>query len=116
MGFLSGMKWYHYLFLALKIAISIQFILIIANKQSITSKEYLYTEIIFKSGLFLFIQYYLFTHELPEIPVEDKVIISFAGALLLYDAWVNDFRLLLKEYGIHHLPEVSDLIYLVIKK
>ena len=110
------MKWYHYLFLALKTAISIQFILIIANKQSITSREYLITEIIFKSSLFVFIQYYLFTHELPEIPMEDKVIISFAGALLLYDAWVNDFRLLLKEYGIHDLPEVSDLIHVVFKK
>ena len=95
------MKLYHIYFLILKFAIVIQFMLIIANKRSIDSKLYILTEIVFKSSLSIFMQYYLVYHDLKEIEFEDKIIISFAGGLLFYDAWVNDFPRLLKVYKIN---------------
>lgn len=93
------MRFYHYIFLALKIAIIVQFILVIANKQSIDSKEYLITEILFKTSLAVFIQIFLVYSIIKDVMFEDKVIISFAGGLLLFDAWFNDFPQLLKEYN-----------------
>jgi hypothetical protein len=35
-----------------------------------------------------------------DVLFEDKVVISFAAGLLLFDAWFNDFPQLLKEYNI----------------
>jgi hypothetical protein len=43
----------------------------------------------------------MFHTQLEGILFEDKLIISFAGALLLYDAWFNDLPVLLEKYGIH---------------
>jgi len=104
------MKLYHIYFLFLKLAILLQFILIVANKHSIDSKMYILTEIIFKTSLSIFIELFLFFNILPEIQWEDKFVISFAGALLLYDAWVNDFPLLLKVYKINSYGELLQKI------
>ena len=84
----------------MKILISVQFFLIITNVQSITSKTYLITEIVFKTTLALFIQYFLYTKIIDGLPLEDKAIFGFAGALLLFDALVNDLPFLLKQYDI----------------
>jgi hypothetical protein len=84
--------------------------LIIANKRSIDSKLYILTEIIFKSSLAIFMQYYLVYHDLKEIEFEDKIIISFAGGLLFYDAWVNDFTRLLKVYKINNYGDLLQKI------
>jgi uncharacterized protein with PQ loop repeat len=81
------MKLYFIFFIILKIAILLQFALVLTNKQTIDSRIYLFTEIIFKTALFLFIEYLMF-HK--NIAIEDHFIVSFAGWLLLYDAWVND--------------------------
>jgi hypothetical protein len=94
------MRFYHIFFLILKILISVQFFLIITNVQSITSKTYLITEIVFKTTLALFIQYFLYTKIIDGLPLEDKAIFGFAGALLLFDALVNDLPFLLKQYDI----------------
>jgi hypothetical protein len=81
--------------------IVVQFFLIISNVQSITSKTYLLTEIIFKVSLSFFIEYFLYTKVIDGLPWEDKAIFGFAGALLLFDAVANNLPLLLKEYGIN---------------
>ena len=104
------MKLYHIYFLILKFAIILQFILIIGNKRSIDSKLYILTEIIFKSSLSIFMEIYLFFHVLKEIEFEDKIIISFAGGLLFYDAWVNDFPRLLKAYNINSYGDLLQKI------
>ena len=94
------MKGYHIFFLILKVVIITQFILIIGNKQSIDSRVYIVTEIIFKTSLFFFIEWFLVYNVGRDLEFEDKVIFSFAGGLLLYDAWFNDSRRLLEQLDI----------------
>lgn len=83
-------------FFALKIALFIQFILIILKRQTRNSIVYIITEIIFKTALFAFIEWFTF-HNNFGIHFEDKMIISFTGGLLFYDAWFNDFPNLLEQ-------------------
>ena len=80
----------------MKLIIITQFILIIGNKQSIDSRVYILTEIVFKTSLFIFIQWFLIFNVGRDLEIEDRVIFSFAGGLLLYDAWFNDMRRLLQ--------------------
>jgi hypothetical protein len=80
----------------MKLVIITQFILIIGNKQSIDSRVYILTEIVFKTSLFIFIQWFLIFNVGRDLEIEDRVIFSFAGGLLLYDAWFNDMRRLLQ--------------------
>lgn len=77
-----------------------QFMLIIGNKQSIDSRIYILTEILFKTSLFIFIQWFIIFNVGKDLEFEDKVIFSFAGGLLLYDAWFNDSRRLLEQLNI----------------
>jgi hypothetical protein len=90
------MKGYHIFFFLMKLIIITQFILIIGNKQSIDSRVYILTEIVFKTSLFIFIQWFLIFNVGRDLEIEDRVIFSFAGGLLLYDAWFNDMRRLLQ--------------------
>lgn len=92
------MKGYHIFFVILKVIILVQFILIIANKESVDSKVYIITEIVFKTCLAIFIEIFMFHAHIDGLMLEDRVIISFAGGLLLFDAWFNDFPKLLKQY------------------
>ena len=92
------MKHYHYFFLLLKLSVLVQFVLILANKESVDSKVYILTEIIFKTALFIFIEIFLFHKIIDGLAFEDKLIISFAGGLLFYDAWFNDFPKFMKLY------------------
>ena len=106
------MKTYFIFFLALKIAIMIQFVLIIFNRQTTDSRVYIITEIVFKTGLFVFIELLLFHRMIEGLSFEDKFIISFAGGLLLYDAWMNDFQRLitqLKAKG--NIPESTKILW-----
>jgi hypothetical protein len=95
------MKKYHILFLVLKVALLIQFMMVFANKLRVDSTVYILTEILFKTSLGIFIEFFMFHTKIEGILFEDKLIISFAGALLLYDAWFNDIPVLLEKYGIH---------------
>ena len=54
------------------------------------------TEIIFKISLGVFIEIFLFHNQIEGLLFEDKVIISFAGGFLVYDACFNDIPKLLK--------------------
>jgi hypothetical protein len=94
------MKHYHIFFLILKIAILVQFTLVIFNKHSLNSEAYLITEIIFKIALGIFMDVIMFHRVITGLLFEDKVIISFAGGLLIYDALFNNLPELLKIYGI----------------
>jgi len=90
------MKTYVAFFLAMKIALVIQFILIVFKKQTKNSIIYISTEIVFKTALFLFIEWFTFNNDFG-ITFEDKMIISFGGGLLFYDACFNDVPHLIKE-------------------
>ena len=85
------LKPYTIFFFILKLAIVVQFVLILTNNESRDSLAYILTEVIFKTALFIFIEYLLFHRMIEGLSFEDKLIISFAGGLLFYDAWFNDF-------------------------
>ena len=90
------MKPHHIFFLFLKICILVQFGLVLAKKWSFDSKLYILTEVVFKTCLALFIEIFLFHTVIEGMEFEDKVILSFAGGLLFFDAWFNDFPKLRK--------------------
>ena len=92
------MKNYHYFFLLLKIAILVQFALILANKEHVDSTAYILTEIVFKTCIGIFIDIFMFHTTIDGLLFEDKLIFSFAGGLLIFDAWFNDFPVLLRKY------------------
>ena len=101
------MKTYAILFFAMTVALVIQFILIIAKKQTRNSIIYITTEIIFKTAMFLFIEWFTF-HNNFGINFEDKLIISFGGGLLFYDACLNDVPKLIEQLRTQYpnlLPE-----------
>jgi len=101
------MKAYVIFFFAMKIALVIQFILIIAKKETRSSIVYLTTEIVFKTALFLFIEWFTF-HNNFGITFEDKMIVSFGGGLLFFDACFNDVPKLIEQLRKQHpnlLPE-----------
>ena len=101
------MKAYAKFFIAMKIALIIQFILIVFKKQTKSSKIYILTEIVFKTSLFLFIEWFTFNNNF-HIEVEDNLIISFGGAILFYDAMFNDLPRLIDEINkdkSKHIPE-----------
>jgi len=83
------MKAYGIFFIAMKIALLIQFILIVFKRQTKNSIIYITTEIVFKTALFFFIEWFTYNNNFG-INFEDKLIISFGGGLLFYDACVND--------------------------
>ena len=95
------MKSHHIFLLILKLMIIFQFGLILLNKQTVNSKVYILTKIIFKVSLGIFIDYFMFHNTSANFEFEDKVVISFAGGLLIFDAIANDLPDLLNEYNIH---------------
>jgi hypothetical protein len=106
------MKAYVIFFILLKVAIMIQVILILTNKQTTDSRVYIITEIVFKTSLFLFIEYFLFHYEISGLEFEDKLIISFAGGLLFYDAWIHDFPQLIQSLKKHgNIPESFHMLW-----
>ena len=90
------MKSYHIFFLVLKIAIMVQFALVLMNRQKLNSKTYLITEIVFKTALGIFIEYLMFWNHTKGLDFEDRVILSFAGWLLLADAYLKDLPAVLE--------------------
>lgn len=90
-----------------------QFALVILNRHSVGSKIYILTNIIFKLSLGIFVQIYMFNDAVSGIPIEDKMVISFAGGLLMFDAISNDLPDLLRIYGIYVFDstKTKNLIY-----
>lgn len=94
------LKRYQWFFLLLKAALVTQFTLVFLGKHSIDSRIYILTEVLFKTSLGIWIEWFLFHNIVDELEFEDKLILSFAGGLLLYDAWINDFPKFLKAFDI----------------
>jgi len=94
------MQWYHYILIALKISFLLQFILILWNKEWVSQKMYITSEILFKLLLSMYIQYIMIFIVYKNISLEDKLFISFGAGLLMYDAVFNDLPILLDMYGI----------------
>jgi len=101
------MKKYHILFLLLKIAILVQYGLILLNKQTMNSRTYILTEILFKTALFVFIEIMMFHVYVDSLSLEDRIIVSFAGGLLFFDAWFNDFPKLREQIRKHGLTPTT---------
>ena len=95
------MKAIHLFFLLLKVAIVVQFVLIIMKIETVNARTYIMTEIIFKTSLGIFIEYFLYTTEIKGLLFEDKMIFSFAGGLLMYDAFANDLPRFLARYNVN---------------
>jgi hypothetical protein len=90
----------------------IQVVLILTNKETTDSRVYIITEMVFKIALFLFIEYFLFHFNIEGLAFEDKMIISFAGGLLFYDAWMHDFPQLIKALKKHkNIPESFHMLW-----
>jgi len=102
------MKAYAIFFLAMKAALIIQFLLIVFKKQTKNSIIYILTEVVFKTTLFLFIEWFTF-HNNFGIEFDDKLIISFGGSLLLYDAWFNDVPHLIEEVRAYYMKNKQDI-------
>lgn len=88
----------------LKIVVSVQFMLILLEKQSITSIEFLISEMIFKISLGIFLMVFFWLNKISEIRGSDKVIIGFAGVVLIYDAIHINLPNVLNFYGIKFKP------------
>ena len=100
------MRWYHYILLLLKIIFLVEFLLILYNKNLVSQKVYITTEILFKLLLSIYIQYIVFSVVFNNISTEDKIFISFASGLMMYDALFNDLPVLLELYGIYNTSVV----------
>jgi len=88
----------------LKLAVSVQFMLILLKKQSITSIEFLISEMVFKISLGIFLIIFFWINKISEIRGSDKVIIGFAGVVLIYDAVYINLPHVLDLYGIEFRP------------
>jgi len=88
----------------LKIIVTVQFLLIILKKQSITSIEFLISEMVFKISLGTFLIVFFWLNKISEIRGSDKVIIGFAGLVLIYDAVYINLPHVLEFYDIEFKP------------
>ena len=94
------MKVQHWFFFILKIIIIIQYFLILIHKETVDSKVYLVTDIIFKISLSIYIEFLLFFGYIQGLDFEDKIIMGFASGLLSFDALFVSLPKLLKEFHI----------------
>ena len=82
----------------------VQFILIINKKQDEEGILFIISNVIFKVSIGLFIIFFFLFHEVSEIDKINKIIIGFAGVILLYDAIYIDLPRALKIYNINFSP------------
>lgn len=94
------MKWYRVYFFILKILVTIQFLFLIFKKGASDTRLYLISDIVFKVSVGLFLILYFFVHTLPDLHPFDRLIISFGGSLLVFDALYNDLPALLEKFNV----------------
>ena len=97
------MNWYHYILFFLKILFVVEFCVVLYDKDLVSEKLYITTEILFKLLLSFYIQYIVIFVVYKNMSFEDKAFISFGAGLLMYDAVVNDLPYLLSMYGIRNM-------------
>jgi hypothetical protein len=78
--------------------------MIINKKQDEEGILFIMSNVIFKVSIGLFIIFFFLFHEVSEIDKMNKIIIGFAGVILLYDAIYIDLPRALKIYNIHFSP------------
>ena len=97
------MQWYHYVLFGLKLVFVIEFVLVLWDRDLVSEKLYITSEILFKLFLSIYIQYIMAFVVYKNISPEDKLFISFGAGLLMYDAVLNDLPILLRLYGIEYI-------------
>ena len=85
----------------------IEFAIILYDKELVSQRVYVGTEILFKLVLSIYIQYVIIFVVYKNMSLEDQVFISFGSGLLMYDAVFNDLPRLLELYGIHNTSVVK---------
>ena len=106
------MKVHTLYFLILKVSFVIQFILVITGQISEHSILYLGNDFVFKMSLGLFLILYFMFNNIPDLYTYDKVVISFGGALLVYDSFYNVLPKVLEKFNIGFNPfSLTDMFY-----
>ena len=88
----------------LKLTLSVQLFLIFIKKHSETSIIFLVSNMLFKISLGIFLMTFFVLNKITEIDNSDKVVIAFAGVILIYDAIFIDLPKALKVYEINFSP------------
>jgi len=83
------MKFHTLYFLFLKLSFLVQFVLVISGLESETSITYILSDFLFKISIGLFLILYFFFNHFPDLHGYDRLVISFGGTLLVYDAVYN---------------------------
>jgi hypothetical protein len=96
----NRMKAYHAYFLFLKFLLIIQTILIFFQKANPNQISYIAADILFKTSLGLFLMIYFHFSNLPGMDYYDRLIASFAGVLLAFDAVYISLPMLLVKLGV----------------
>lgn len=96
------MRWYHYVLILIKLIFLAEFTIILYDKDLVSQRVYVATEMIFKFLLSVYIQYVVIFVVYKNMNLEDQMFISFGSGLLMYDAVFNDLPHILELYGIHN--------------
>ena len=105
------MKFHTIYFLVLKISFMIQFFLVSIGKESENSVPYLISDFVFKTSIGLFLILYFYFNHLPDLHGWDRVVISFGGVLLLFDAFYTVLPKVLLQFGVVFNPfSLGDLL------
>ena len=96
------MRWYHYVLLLLKLIFLVEFTIILYDKDLVSQRVYVGTEMVFKFLLSVYIQYVVIFVVYKNMSIEDQMFISFGSGLLMYDAVFNDLPDLLALHGINN--------------
>jgi hypothetical protein len=95
----NRMKRYHIYFLFLKFLLVAQTLLILFQLENPNKISYIATDILFKISLGIFLIVFFNFSDLPGMDFYDKLIASFAGVLLTYDALYVSLPILLVKLG-----------------
>jgi len=98
------MTIFHIYLIFLKVAFVVQFILIIMKKQDHHGIVFIVSNMVFKISIGLFIMIYFLLHDIKQMDYYDKMIIGFAGTILIYDAFYIDMPKALAIYKINFSP------------
>ena len=75
---------------------------------------YLSTDFVFKLSIGLFLVLYFLLNDLPKLYGYDKLVISFGGALLVYDAFFNVLPKVLLEFRLGFNPySLTNMFYTI---
>lgn len=100
------MNLFNLYLIILKITLTVQFILILLKKHSETSVIFLVSNMLFKISIGLFLMIFFLMNKVSEIEKSDKLIIGFAGLILIYDAVFIDLPNVFEIYKIKFSPYV----------